>query len=466
MLGKAHNHLQTSEHILRINLPGFVVSKSDRESISAQASFVITSTVKLLVFLGSRNSNHISKTIPSILNPTYPSFIQKLLIQKTTSLDSTKYCPLFEERGSIFEVNWALVTMHNTTEGQNGGKRKRGGAFSPTLEPSLTESTSTRATRNEDTKGATVKGDDASAKERTCVNPSHTCNQQQQQQQQQQHSQSPSNMAEPPAKRARRTDSAAMWERNEASLSPRAPDSKGTPDFDRRGNGDKKVGTYDHNDRRRSKSRDRERYDRRHDRSRSRDKSYRDRDRDRRDRDGRESYNKRDRDRRDGERSRSRDRPGSKRGIDMLSFSYMATPLTYADAPIKRERDRSRSPVRNGTSTRTRSPPRGPRADRMRHDHDDERGRGYPDGRKILHTGTENRNGDSVHPDSNGTPPEDEDEDAQLQRLMGFTSFNTTHDKKVPGNNVSGVRRDKKTQYRQYMNRVGGFNRPLSPSRE
>ena len=27
------------------------------------------------------------------------------------------------------------------------------------------------------------------------------------------------------------------------------------------------------------------------------------------------------------------------------------------------------------------------------------------------------------------------------------------------------VRKEKKTEYRQYMNRVGGFNRPLSPSR-
>jgi U4/U6.U5 tri-snRNP-associated protein 3 len=61
---------------------------------------------------------------------------------------------------------------------------------------------------------------------------------------------------------------------------------------------------------------------------------------------------------------------------------------------------------------------------------------------------------------------EDEDSDtAQLHTLMGFTGFKTTKNQKVPGNDVYGVRKEKKTVYRQYMNRVGGFNRPLSPTR-
>ncbi|KPI36947.1 uncharacterized protein AB675_6022 [Cyphellophora attinorum] len=58
-----------------------------------------------------------------------------------------------------------------------------------------------------------------------------------------------------------------------------------------------------------------------------------------------------------------------------------------------------------------------------------------------------------------------DDEDAALRRMMGFTSFKTTQNKKVPGNQIYGVRKEKKTVYRQYMNRVGGFNRPLSPGR-
>ncbi|KAM0127935.1 hypothetical protein ACHAO1_009235 [Botrytis cinerea] len=69
---------------------------------------------------------------------------------------------------------------------------------------------------------------------------------------------------------------------------------------------------------------------------------------------------------------------------------------------------------------------------------------------------------------------EEEDDDivveddgmAAMQAMMGFGGFATTQNKQVAGNNVSAVRKEKKTQYRQYMNRVGGFNRPLSPSRD
>jgi U4/U6.U5 tri-snRNP-associated protein 3 len=70
-------------------------------------------------------------------------------------------------------------------------------------------------------------------------------------------------------------------------------------------------------------------------------------------------------------------------------------------------------------------------------------------------------------------PIEDDDEIvieddgmAAMQAMMGFGGFGTTHQKKVAGNDISAVRKEKKTEYRQYMNRVGGFNRPLSPTRE
>lgn len=71
-----------------------------------------------------------------------------------------------------------------------------------------------------------------------------------------------------------------------------------------------------------------------------------------------------------------------------------------------------------------------------------------------------------------GATPMDEDEPEDdvvvetdgldaMQAMMGFGSFGSTKGKKIPGNNVSAVRKEKKTEYRQYMNRVGGFNRPL-----
>jgi U4/U6.U5 tri-snRNP-associated protein 3 len=46
---------------------------------------------------------------------------------------------------------------------------------------------------------------------------------------------------------------------------------------------------------------------------------------------------------------------------------------------------------------------------------------------------------------------ESDDVQAQMRTIMGFKDFGTTKQKKVPGNNIYGVRKDKKTEYRQYM---------------
>ena len=62
--------------------------------------------------------------------------------------------------------------------------------------------------------------------------------------------------------------------------------------------------------------------------------------------------------------------------------------------------------------------------------------------------------------------PEEDEEMARMQAAMGFAKFRSTKNTKVPGNNVYGVRKEKQAVYRQYMNRVGGFNRPLSPTRQ
>lgn len=73
---------------------------------------------------------------------------------------------------------------------------------------------------------------------------------------------------------------------------------------------------------------------------------------------------------------------------------------------------------------------------------------------------------DSERNGTGDTRNDEDSEDALLRKMMGFSTFKTTQNKKIPGNNVSGVRKEKSTQYRQYMNRTGGFNRPLSPSRD
>lgn len=48
-----------------------------------------------------------------------------------------------------------------------------------------------------------------------------------------------------------------------------------------------------------------------------------------------------------------------------------------------------------------------------------------------------------------------------MMKLMGFGDFNTTKNKKVADNTGGSVKINKPRKYRQYMNRKGGFNRPL-----
>lgn len=56
-------------------------------------------------------------------------------------------------------------------------------------------------------------------------------------------------------------------------------------------------------------------------------------------------------------------------------------------------------------------------------------------------------------------------EEDQMAVLMGFQGFATTKNTVVADNHSSaargGVKKNKERHYRQYMNRRGGFNRPL-----
>ncbi|KAK0269024.1 hypothetical protein LTR91_010631 [Friedmanniomyces endolithicus] len=103
-------------------------------------------------------------------------------------------------------------------------------------------------------------------------------------------------------------------------------------------------------------------------------------------------------------------------------------------------------------------------------------GRGGPN--NTRHPYPSGPRSNANHPPSNRPPHrpaapevkmellEGEDEEAFLARIMGFPSFRSTKNTKVPGNERNyAVSKVKKAEYRQYMNRVGGFNRPLSPTR-
>src|SRR5579859_6156586 len=52
-----------------------------------------------------------------------------------------------------------------------------------------------------------------------------------------------------------------------------------------------------------------------------------------------------------------------------------------------------------------------------------------------------------------------EEEDPPISKILGFSRFSTTKGQKHQ--DYGGVETLKKTKYRQYMNRPGGFNRPL-----
>lgn len=53
------------------------------------------------------------------------------------------------------------------------------------------------------------------------------------------------------------------------------------------------------------------------------------------------------------------------------------------------------------------------------------------------------------------------EEEQNMMKMMGFAGFDTTKGKHVPGNDMHAVNLLQKRKYRQYMNRKGGFNRPL-----
>ncbi|KAL4918081.1 hypothetical protein BDW62DRAFT_71540 [Aspergillus aurantiobrunneus] len=244
-------------------------------------------------------------------------------------------------------------------------------------------------------------------------------------------------MAEPPAKRARRVDSSAMWDMDDGGARSPGVDS----DFDKNSRRDPPSddGRRDApREDRRYRSRSRDRWEKRRDRSRSRDRRDRDRDRDRRnrDKDGRET--------RIRDRSASRDRYTERRAYPSKGDRY---------------RDRSRSPIRNGTRDRT-PPARGSRGDR-RSNRKDYRDRVDGISETKPRTGRTKEDVDMDLDDADG----EDDLEELMRRSMGFSKFRSTKNTKVPGNNIYGVRKEKKTEYRQYMNRQGGFNRPLSPTR-
>ena len=87
-----------------------------------------------------------------------------------------------------------------------------------------------------------------------------------------------------------------------------------------------------------------------------------------------------------------------------------------------------------------------------------------PSGPRVVDTKPEGNNDRAMEDEQ---PRRERPEETwEICQIMGFARFKSTKNKKVPGNDKNyGVRKDTQIKARQYMNRQGGFNRPLSPSR-
>ncbi|KAF4988560.1 hypothetical protein FGRMN_9680 [Fusarium graminum] len=270
------------------------------------------------------------------------------------------------------------------------------------------------------------------------------------------------------SRRNRRPDSRQMWDESERR--------------DRRGGRDRDNNGRDRNnndrDRRGYRSRSRERRGYR-DRSRSPDRRHKDRDGDRnrpRDRGSRhhDDRDRRDRRRDDGEdapprpkRDERRDDFKDRRGLRSHS-TVRSTQLTTPSGHLRRSASPQTGSSSNETSlpTRTRPEPKRP-APHMSFNVGARASRSPP-----PQPSRAERDEEMVHSEDGEASDVEEDPEvvedpdvAAMQAMMGFGGFGTTKNKKVSGNNSGAVRKEKKMEYRQYMNRNGGFNRPLSPSR-
>ncbi|CAE6460280.1 unnamed protein product [Rhizoctonia solani] len=221
---------------------------------------------------------------------------------------------------------------------------------------------------------------------------------------------------------------------------------------DRRG-GYRERGGRDDRDRERERGRDRD-YDRRD----SRDWRTRDRD-------GRDDYGRTERrksrsrsPRRGGRNERGRDRRDDPRRDDRARDRD-------DDRRDYRRDDRARGDHDHGQARKDEG--QGSRDDRDKERDSRQRKPGVDDSSAKLPQGPPPSEPDApLPPDSNvdGEIEEGEDmeeDEMQMMAAMGFGGFDSTKGKNVTGNQQGAANVKKQRTWRQYMNRKGGFNRPL-----
>lgn len=148
-------------------------------------------------------------------------------------------------------------------------------------------------------------------------------------------------------------------------------------------------------------------------------------------------------------RSPARTRTDRYRGVDRDSDRYRP----------RKERQRSRSPY----DRRRRPPPPPPtnRGDRSPRGTQQAPRDTRPAYRPLREDKDERPGRDDAKSKVQSTEQDEADEDG-MAAMMGFAGFGSTKGEKVKGNEGGAVAKPpKKVEYRQYMNRPGGFNRPL-----
>ncbi|XP_071090802.1 U4/U6.U5 small nuclear ribonucleoprotein 27 kDa protein-like [Haliotis cracherodii] len=144
-------------------------------------------------------------------------------------------------------------------------------------------------------------------------------------------------------------------------------------------------------------------------------------------------------------------------------------PKERSRSPARRDRERRRSRSRERRHHRRRS--RSPRGRRSRSHSPRRRSRSASPGRERSNSEDRETSKSSDKPVQLNSshvankPKLDKQtmskEESDMMKVMGFSGFETTKNKKVEGNDIYVTNLQRKRRYRQYMNRRGGFNRPL-----
>uniref|UniRef100_A0A3P8RUN2 U4/U6.U5 small nuclear ribonucleoprotein 27 kDa protein n=1 Tax=Amphiprion percula TaxID=161767 RepID=A0A3P8RUN2_AMPPE len=153
-------------------------------------------------------------------------------------------------------------------------------------------------------------------------------------------------------------------------------------------------------------------------------------------------------------RSRSRTPPRRERRRSRSASRERERRRRERDRSRSRDRERRRSRSRSPHRRRSRSPPRRHRSSspspvRQKDRREDDRKEAKEKPGKPIQISAEDMKDKT-------------EEEIEMMKLMGFGSFDTTKGKKTDGSvNAYAVNVTMKRKYRQYMNRKGGFNRPL-----